>query len=128
MNGIDHAIEDDKRRFISIVIFQALGKTYKEDATRLFSAKFLHSAHYVVNNPFPREGFIDGFFSSESVDLDLSSIKSEIEDSSSPELVYLSCPLVLFFIILLFLYFLLHFFNVAAGISGSYCFCITVDV
>ena len=108
MNGIDDAIEDDKRQFISIVIFQALGKTYKEDATRLSRAEFLHSAHDVVDNPFPSEGFIDGFFSSESVNLDLSSTKSEIEDSGSFELVYLSCPLVLFFIILLFLYFLYY--------------------
>ena len=107
MNGIDDAIEDDKRQFISIVIFQVRGKRYNEDATRLFK-EFLHSAHDVFDNPFPSEGFVDGFFSSESVDLDLSSTKSEIVDSGSFELVYLSCPLVLFFIILLFLYFLYY--------------------
>ena len=63
IHGNDHAILDDKRRFISIVIFQALRETYKQDSTRLFRAKFLHSAHYVVDTLFPSEGFIDGCFS-----------------------------------------------------------------
>jgi hypothetical protein len=59
-NGSDHAIEADKVRYISIVIFQALENKYKKDG---FRAKFLHSAHYVVETPFPNEGVIHGCFS-----------------------------------------------------------------
>ncbi|XP_050285819.1 putative disease resistance protein RGA3 [Quercus robur] len=61
--GSDHAIEDDKVRVISIVIFRALGETYKEDAIRVFRAKFLHSAHYTVKTSFTNEGVIHGCFS-----------------------------------------------------------------
>ena len=74
----DDVIKDDKKRLISIVIFQALGKKY-EDGTGLLQAQFLYSAHYEINSPVPNEGFIDGCF--------------------FPGSVYLSCPLVLFFII-----------------------------
>ena len=76
--GNDHAIEDDKVRVISIVIFRAVRETYKEGATRLFRAKFLHSAHYAVKTSFPNEGVIHGCFSLGWVNL--------------------ACPLVLFFI------------------------------
>ena len=103
MNAIDES------QFISIVIFKALGKTYKEDATRFFRAKFFHSAHYVVYKPFPREGFIDGFFSPGLVYLDPPGDPNPLADDSEnylpeesdiehfvyPALVYLSCPLVL---------------------------------
>ena len=63
LDGDNQAILDDKRRFFSIVIFQALKETYKEDSTRLFRAKFLHSAHYVVDSPVSTTGFIEGCFS-----------------------------------------------------------------
>ena len=82
--GNDHAIEDDKVRVISIVIFQALGETYKEGATRLFRANFLHSADYAVKTSFPNEGVIRGCFSLGWVNL--------------------ACPLVLFYINPAFLY------------------------
>ena len=78
-NDSDDDIKDDKKRFISIVIFQALGKKYEKDGTGLLQAQCLYSAHYEINSPVPNEGFINGFF--------------------FPGSVYLSCPLVLFFII-----------------------------
>lgn len=62
INGSDLAV-DDKRLYISIVIFRALKKTYKKESTRLFRAKFLHSAHYVVDTPFSNEGSLEGCFS-----------------------------------------------------------------
>ncbi|GMY08294.1 putative disease resistance protein RGA3 [Fagus crenata] len=62
INGSDYAV-DDKRLYISIVIFRALKKTYKKESTRLFRAKFLHSAHYVVDTPFSNEGSLEGCFS-----------------------------------------------------------------
>ena len=58
----DLVIGDDKKRFISIVIFDAVGQTYKNDDTRFFKAKFLHSEHYEVNTLFPNEGFINGCY------------------------------------------------------------------
>lgn len=78
-NDSDDVTKDDKKRFISIVIFQALGKKYEKDGTGLLQAQFLYSAHYEINSPVPIEGFISGCF--------------------FPGSVYLSCPLVLFFII-----------------------------
>ena len=75
----DDDIKDDKKRFISIVIFQALGKKYEKDGTGLLQAQCLYSTHYEINSPVPNEGFINGCF--------------------FPGSVYLSCPLVLFFII-----------------------------
>lgn len=82
-NDSDDVIKDDKKRFISIVIFQALGKKYEKDGTGLLQAQFLYSAHYEINSSVPNEGFINGCF--------------------FPGSVYLSCPLVLFFIIYYFL-------------------------
>ena len=55
----DLVIGDDKKRFISVVIFQAIGKTCD---SRFFRAKFLHSEHYVVDSPFPNDGFIRGCY------------------------------------------------------------------
>ena len=55
----DLVIGDDKKRFISIVIFQAIGKTCD---SRFFRAKFLHSEHYVVDSRFPNDGFIRGCY------------------------------------------------------------------
>ena len=72
----DDVIKDEKKRFISIVIFQPLGKKYENDGTGLLEAQFLCSAHYEINSPV---GFINGCF--------------------FPGSVYLSSPLVLFFII-----------------------------
>ncbi|KAF3954447.1 hypothetical protein CMV_020209 [Castanea mollissima] len=54
----DLVIGDDKKRFISIVVFQAIGKT----CDSRFLAKFLHSEHYVVDSPFPNDGFIRGCY------------------------------------------------------------------
>ena len=58
----DFDIGDDKKRFISIVIFQAVRGTYKKNDTRFFKANFLHSEHYEVNTLFPSDGFIRGRF------------------------------------------------------------------
>ena len=58
----DFDIGDDKKRFISIVIFQAVRGTYKKNDTRLSKAIFLHSEHYEVNTPFPSDGFIKGCY------------------------------------------------------------------
>ena len=58
----DFDIGDDKKRFISIVIFKALRGTYKKNDTRLSKAIFLHSEHYEVDTPFPSDGFIKGCY------------------------------------------------------------------
>ena len=70
----NYPVGDDKKRVIRIVIFQALGETYgvKKDydveyARGLFTAKFVYSAHCVINTPFPNQGRIEGFFSLGSV-------------------------------------------------------------
>ena len=53
---------NDKKRFINIVIFQAVRETYKKNGTRFSKANFLHSEHYEVNTPFPNRGFIKGCY------------------------------------------------------------------
>ena len=58
----DLVTEDNKKRCISIVIFQALGETYKKDDTRFFKTNFLHSEHYEVKTSFPSVGFIKGCY------------------------------------------------------------------
>ena len=66
-NDSDDVIKDDRKRFISIVIFQDLGKKYKNDGTGLLQAKFHYSAHYEINSLVPNEGFINGCFFPSSV-------------------------------------------------------------
>ncbi|KAK9987145.1 hypothetical protein SO802_032096 [Lithocarpus litseifolius] len=58
----DFDIGDDKKRFISIVIFQAVRETYKKNDTRFSKANFLHLEHYEVNTLFPSDGFIKGCY------------------------------------------------------------------
>lgn len=74
----NYPVADDKKRVISIVIFQALGKTYgvkngcdDEHAHGLFTVKFMYSAHCVINTPFPNQGRIKGFFSLGSVHISI---------------------------------------------------------
>ncbi|XP_065637515.1 uncharacterized protein LOC112027914 [Quercus suber] len=58
----DFDIGDDKKRFISIVIFKVVRGTYIKNDTRFSKANLLHSEHYEVNTPFPSDGFIKGCY------------------------------------------------------------------
>ncbi|XP_030931064.1 uncharacterized protein LOC115956943 [Quercus lobata] len=57
------AVEDYKKRVISIVIFQNPHVGDDQTEEKYFKAKFVHSAHYVINSPYPIDGRIRGCFS-----------------------------------------------------------------
>ncbi|KAL0010338.1 hypothetical protein SO802_005446 [Lithocarpus litseifolius] len=61
--SIEGAVEDYKKRVISIVIFQNPHVGDDQTEEKYFKAKFVHSAHYVINSPFPIDGRIRGCFS-----------------------------------------------------------------
>ena len=84
------SVEDYKKRVISIVIFQNPHVGDDQTEEKYFKAKFVHSAHYVINSPFPIDGRIRGCFS-------LGQVHVSIMPSPSCSFLHLTSLCIFFF-------------------------------